>query len=94
MITKEECFILAGMFSVTNMGLDMPDRSTIAHAKKYPPTSSSSVVSQFCEQFIESDFQEAMFEGEVGMWFGILSSMSMEEIRSSWERHVIEYESA
>lgn len=93
-ITPSEALILAGMFCVTNMGMDMPEQSSIARAIKNPPTNRRNASTFFGEQYMESEEHEEIFYEETKAWFTELSSMSWTSIEAIWPEAVKAYNSA
>jgi len=60
--------ILAGMLSRSNMGMGLPPLDTVEFAIARPPTSARTAAIMFCEQFMEEEGHEELFNGEAEMW--------------------------
>jgi hypothetical protein len=85
--------VLAAFFARTNMGLEPPSVDDVKQLVGSKPNLADAVLS-LCEQFIETDEQVEMFNGEGKMWLKKLSDMSDEAIRSRWSHYAPQFDAA
>lgn len=77
---KTKLLILAGIFARSNMGQGLPTVEQVRECIKYPPKNANSAACWFCEQFMETDEHEKMFEDEVKMWVKLLENPKEREL--------------
>jgi hypothetical protein len=75
--------ILAGVFSRSNMGQEVP-LQMMERAIRHPPKTVQASSLFFCQDLMETNADERAFEKEAKSWYRELSKMSDEKIAKIW----------
>jgi len=92
--TEREQFILSGMFALTNMGQPLPKnaREIIKRLHDTPTLTISNCTMAFCQDYMENDDHQDMFEQEAKHWYKKtfkLKKYTREEIQRAWQHNAI-----
>lgn len=87
--TREQKYVVAALFARSNMGIEKPDDSRVARLFKNAAAPSrwaslSNAVIGICEEFMESDEHQKIFENEGQMWMKDSKLNSLESIWKIW----------
>lgn len=84
-LTERELIVLSAAFARSNMGHGNPPKTYVQQllTSSGTPSLSSSVL-MFCEQFMETDEHQAMFETEAKSWVKSLRKVNREYVVATW----------
>lgn len=83
-LAKKERIALAGAFARTNMGMSVPSKSNMQRLLALKDISLSAAVMWFCQDYMETDEHQDMFEQEGAAWYKLLGETSKEDLIKLW----------
>lgn len=83
-MTPEQLNVIAAIFARSNTGMPLPTVEEVRHLLSLKKNSLSGCVMYLCQQYMESDDHQEMFEDEAKGWRKGKKIQDLETIKKTW----------
>jgi len=83
-MTEQQAIILAAAFGRSNMGMGMPPVADVQSLMRFGRCTLSGATLRFCEQFMETDEHQSMFEEEARSFYDDFKTKPLSYVTDTW----------